>query len=153
MHTKYIVKQNDIKDCGICCLESIIKYYNGYIPLEILRLDTNTTSNGTTAYNLIKTAQKYGFNALGKRINKLKEKDIILPAIAHITTKKGLNHFVVIYKINKSTVTIMDPAKGLIKLKKEDFQKEWNNIILIMKPLKTKVSITLDEDINYLYLK
>mgnify|MGYP003304920716 CR=1 FL=1 len=25
---------------------------------------------------------------------------------------------------------------GLIKLKKEDFQKEWNNIILIMKPLK-----------------
>ena len=118
MQTKYIVKQNDTRDCGICCLESIIKYYNGYIPLEILRLDTNTNNNGTTAYNLIKTAKKYGFNALGKRINKLNEKEIILPAIAHITTKKGLNHFVVIYKINKNTVTIMDPAKGFIKLKK-----------------------------------
>lgn len=136
MQTKYIVKQNDTRDCGICCLESIIKYYNGYIPLEILRLDTNTNNNGTTAYNLIKTAKKYGFNALGKKINKLNEKEIILPAIAHITTKKGLNHFVVIYKINKNTVTIMDPAKGFIKLKKEEFQKEWNNIILIMKPFK-----------------
>ena len=62
MNKKYIVRQNDIKDCGICCLESIIKYYNGFIPLEQLRLDTKTGHNGTTAYNLIKTAKKYGFN-------------------------------------------------------------------------------------------
>ena len=74
MHTKYIVKQNDIKDCGICCLESIIKYYNGYIPLETLRLDTKTNNNGTTAYNLIKTAKKYGFNALGKKIKDIDDK-------------------------------------------------------------------------------
>ncbi len=45
MNKKYIVRQNDIKDCGICCLESIIKYYNGYIPLEQLRLDTKTSHN------------------------------------------------------------------------------------------------------------
>ena len=34
MTKKFIVKQNDMKDCGICCLESIIRYYKGNIPLE-----------------------------------------------------------------------------------------------------------------------
>lgn len=136
MHTKYIVKQNDIKDCGICCLESIIKYYNGYIPLETLRLDTKTNNNGTTAYNLIKTAKKYGFNALGKKIKDIDDKDIILPAIAHITTKKGLNHFVVIYKITKNNIHIMDPSKGYKIINKNEFKKEWNNIILLFKPYK-----------------
>lgn len=136
MNKRYIVKQNDIKDCGICCLESIIKYYNGFIPLETLRMDTKTANNGTTAYNLIKTAKKYGFNAMGKKNINLNNKNIILPAIAHIITDKGLNHFVVIYKISDKFVYLMDPAKGYIKEKKEIFEKKWTNIILIFKPYK-----------------
>ena len=136
MNKKYIVKQNDIKDCGICCLESIIKYYGGFIPLETLRLDTKTGNNGTTAYNLIKTAKKYGFNATGRKNVKLKDKNILIPAIAHIITEKGLNHFVVIYKISKKHVTIMDPAKGYVKISCEEFDKSWTNIILIFKPYK-----------------
>ena len=136
MKSKYIVKQNDIKDCGICCLESIIKYYNGYIPMETLRLDTKTNNNGTTAYNLIKTAQKYGFNAIGKKINKLDIEKLFLPAIAHIITEKGLKHFVVIYKISKDNILIMDPSKGYKKVKLKEFTKQWTNVILIMKPYK-----------------
>lgn len=153
MQTKYIVKQNDIKDCGICCLESIIKYYNGYIPMEKLRIDTKTNNNGTTAYNLINTAHKYGFNAVGKKISNLDNKDILLPAIAHIVTKNGLKHFVVIYKINKKDILIMDPAKGYKKIKKEDFIKEWTNIILIFKPYKQIPLYTLKNNIYSLLLE
>ena len=99
MTRNFIVKQQDIKDCGICCLQSIIKYHKGYIPLEILRLDTKTNNNGTTAYNLLKTAKKYGLNGIGKKIDNIRDKEIKLPCIAHIVTSKGINHFVVIYKI------------------------------------------------------
>lgn len=42
-----IVKQHDIKDCGACSLLSIIKYYGGYVPVEKIREDTNTTKEGT----------------------------------------------------------------------------------------------------------
>ena len=137
MKRKYIVKQNDIKDCGICCLESIIRYYNGNIPLEILRLDTRTNQNGTTAYNLLKTAKKYGLNGIGKKIDDIKDKEIILPAIAHIITEKGINHFVVIYKITDNYIYIMDPSKGYIKKEINTFLQEWTKVVLLFQPYKT----------------
>ena len=153
MHNKYIVKQNDIKDCGICCLESIIKYYNGYIPMETLRLDTKTNNNGTTAYNIIKTAKKYGFNAFGQKIENINNKNIILPAIAHIITEKGLKHFIVIYKITKNNVIVMDPSKGYKKIKKEDFIKQWTNIILILKPYKRIPLYKIKNNLFLLFLE
>ena len=136
MKKKYIVKQNDIKDCGACCLLSIIKYYDGNIPLEKIKIDTKTNINGTTAFNLINAAKKYGLNGFGKKLNKIEIENIILPAIAHITTEKGLNHFVVIYKISKKSIYIMDPAKGYIVESKEEFLKKWSKVILIFKPYK-----------------
>ena len=75
MQKSFIVKQQDLRDCGVCCLASIIKYYNGNIPLERLKLDTKTGKNGTSALNLIKTARKYGFDATGKKL-----KQIVAPA-------------------------------------------------------------------------
>lgn len=48
MIKKYEVIQEEISDCGICCLLSIIKYYGGFVPLENLRILTNTSSNGTS---------------------------------------------------------------------------------------------------------
>ena len=136
MKRNFIVKQQDIKDCGVCCLESIIKYYKGHIPLEILRLDTKTNLNGTTAYNLLKAAKKYGLNGIGKKIENLHSTEILLPAIAHIVTEKGINHFVVIYKITKKYIYLMDPSKGYIKKEIDAFLKEWTNVILMFQPSK-----------------
>ena len=135
MKKEFIVRQNDIQDCGICCLLSVIKYYKGFIPLEKLRLDTKTDRNGATAYNLINTAIKYGFNACGKKIDVLND-EIILPAIAHLEYENGLNHFVVIYKITKQDVYIMNPAKGYEKKSLDDFKKIWTNVILVFKPYR-----------------
>ena len=150
MKRKCVVKQNDIRDCGICCLESIIKYYDGYVPLETLRLDTKTDNSGTSAYNLIKAAKKYGFNAMGKKINEL-DKNIILPAIAHIITEKGLKHFVVIYEIKKEYVVVMDPATGYRKIPTIDFKDVWTNVILIFQPYKEIPLYKLNNNILNLF--
>ncbi len=146
MNKKYIVRQQDIKDCGACCLLSIIRYYNGNIPLETIRLDTKTNKEGTTAYNLIKAAEKYGFIAKGEKLKKL-HGNLEVPVIAHIVTKLGLNHFVVIYKITKKHVYIMDPGKGYKKEKKSEFLKEWTNVILLFKPYR---KIPFNEQTNSL---
>ena len=59
-----VVKQQDLKDCGACCLLAIIKYYKGNVSLEKVRLDTHTNLEGTNALNLIEAAQKYGYRRL-----------------------------------------------------------------------------------------
>ena len=135
MQRKLIVRQNDNKDCGICCLESIIKYYDGYIPLEKLRNDTGTNNKGTNALALLEAAEKYGFTTKGYKSVNLRN-NIILPAIAHIVTDKGYNHFVVIYKVTKNKVLIMDPGQGFVKESIESFLKKWTNVLLVFKPFR-----------------
>ena len=91
----YEIIQEEKSDCGICCLASIIKYYNGYIPLETLRINTNTDEAGTNALELVNCAKKIGFNAYGKEI-----KEVHSPVIVHLKLK-NLFHFVVLYKVDK----------------------------------------------------
>ncbi len=152
MNKKFIVRQQDIRDCGICCLQSIIKFYGGFIPLETLRLDTKTNNNGTTAYNLILTAKKYGFNAIGRKNISLDSEELILPAIAHVVTDKGINHFVVIYKVTSKHLHIMDPAKGYVRLTKESFRGNWTNVILIFNPYKKIPLMKLNHDVKKLFI-
>ena len=109
-----VVLQDGIKDCGICCLLSIIRFYGGDVSKEYLREITNTTKEGVSLYNLLDGANKICFEAIGLS-GKLEEIDVNnLPCIAHINVNKSFKHFIVIYKINKDKqlVTVMDPAKG-----------------------------------------
>ena len=130
---KIIVYQEETSDCGVACLLSIIRYYNGDANLETLRMDSNTTNKGVSAYDLIKCAQKNGFNAIGyKDINISKYK---LPCILHIKINQSLTHFVVLYEINNKTYSIMDPAKGLIKLAKNELLEKFTGNLIVLDPL------------------
>ena len=124
--------QEEISDCGICCLKCIINYYGGNISLESLRFKTNTDETGTNAYELINASEKLGFNALGKKVDKLDIKD--LPAIVHLKLDNNFYHFVVVYKIKNNQVYMMDPSVGKRKITLNDFYKIFTGVILIFKP-------------------
>lgn len=134
MKKEFIVKQNDIKDCGACCISSVIRYYKGFVPLEQIRLDTYTNINGTTAYNIINALKKYGFEAVGVKVNDIKDKNILLPAIVHVCLENGLNHFIVVYKITSKFILAMDPAKGMIRLEVDYFNKIWTKFLINLFP-------------------
>ena len=133
-----VVKQRDAKDCGACCLSSIILYYGGYVPMEKIRLDTLTNDEGVNALNMINAARKYGFNATGVKIDSLFDKKVFFPAIAHTINKNGYEHFVVIDRITINNVFIMDPAKGTIKMKINEFNQIWTNVLILFYP-KVKI--------------
>lgn len=148
---KWIVKQQDIKDCGVCSLLSIIKYYGGYIPLETLREDTYTSNSGTRAYNLVQTLKKYNFEAQGLKIENNQLKEINLPAIAHVLIDKKTPHFVVIYKITDKNITIMDPGRGIVKLSYQKWQEIFTGIIIICSPITKIISIDKPKNIFYIF--
>ncbi len=150
-----IVKQHDIKDCGAACLLSIIKYYSGNISLEKIRIDTCISKDGISAYNLIIAAKKYGFDARGIRIdnNQLLSKCVALPAIAYLELQNGLRHYVVIYKIDKKNITIMDPAYGLKKVKVNIFLRDFKNVIIELCPISKIVNYSSENKLLNIFLK
>lgn len=132
------VKQTGIKDCGPACLLMIIKYYQGNINIEKLKLMSKTSNEGTTAYDIIETAKQLGFAGNGYKLNidTLFSEKIKLPCIAHTIIDNNYLHYVVIYKITDNQIIIADPSKGIRKLSKKQFNNIFNNIIIVLTPIK-----------------
>lgn len=141
MLKKYpFVKQSGAKDCGVSCLQMIIKYYQGYISTRQLQEMTKTTKTGTTAYHLIEASKQIGFESSGVKatLSDINKQNMVLPCIASVTIDNIYNHYIVIYDINYKSkkLTIADPAKKIKTISFEEFDKIWNNVFLFMYPIK-----------------
>jgi ABC-type bacteriocin/lantibiotic exporter with double-glycine peptidase domain len=118
--------QLDRSDCGVACLLSIIKFYNGNHSLEKLRELSGTTPQGTTMLGLYQVANELGFTADGIKgeIQALKDHDE--PVILHFEIVKNNNHYVVCYEYDKQKgFLIGDPAKGVYYLDENELEKNW----------------------------
>jgi len=152
-------KQIDLKDCGVCCLSMITRYYGGGVSREYLRQITNTTKDGVSAYSLIEGAKTLGFSSYGVSGTFTDITNDNLPCIAHVIINKNLKHFIVIYKIDKKkkNLLIADPAKkGLTKISFDEFKQITSNKFILLKPQKKikyieKNLLLKKLLINYLY--
>lgn len=145
-----VIKQEGFKDCGVCCLLSIIRYYKGNCSLEYLRELTKTTKNGVSAYNLVQASTILGFNSYGlnSKIDNINKE--MLPIISHIIISKKFQHFIVIYSINKDKkeLQIMDPSIGKRKLSFSEFNLMTSNNYVYLKPIKKILNLDKRKIIN-----
>ena len=131
----YCIKQYDITDCGAACLATISKQHGFKTSITKIREVAGTDTQGTNVLGLITAAEGLGYSAKGVKgtIDDLTD-EVVLPAIAHVVTDKGLMHYVVIHKIDHDFIVIADPAKGIEKISKDDFAKTWTGILVLMTP-------------------
>lgn len=116
-------RQMDQMDCGPTCLRMVAKFYGRSISLEKLRNMSNITREGITMAGIIEAAEAVGFRTLPVRVNfDTLHKEVPGPCIAHWKEK----HFIVVYDTNQKEVKIADPARGKIRMKKEEFIKGWS---------------------------
>lgn len=132
------VKQRELKDCGICSLQMIIKYYDGYINKNTLIEETKVSKKGITAYHLIETAKKIGFNSIGYKCKLNDLEKLTYPLIVHTVIDKTYNHYIVIYEndVKNKTLLIADPADKIKKISYKNFLSIWSNIVITMVPIK-----------------
>ena len=149
-----VVRQEDITDCGACCLKMIIKYYGGDYPLFHLKQLTHTDQFGTNAFLIKEAALKLGLNAkvLKGNLEDIKEED--LPIIAHVIPNKSYEHFIVIYKLDKkhALVTIADPALGKRVITYGDFFEISTGNFIFFDSNKKLANISVGKKINNLIL-
>ena len=129
------ISQNDETDCGPACLAAIFGKYGLKVSIAKIRDIAGTDRQGTSAYGLVKVIEHFGFQQKVVEVDKsVLTPKIPLPAIAHVVIDNSLLHYVVITKVKGDTVVVSDPAKGIVKYKKEDFLKIWTKILILIVP-------------------
>jgi ABC-type bacteriocin transporter len=129
------VRQRDISDCGAACLASVSSHYGLQLPVSRIRQYAGTDKQGTSLKGLIDAAEHLKFNAKGAKTSGIAAGQIPTPAIFHLHTQDGLQHFVVVYKITARYIWFMDPAFGKIfRTAVDPFKRQWSGIVLLLFP-------------------
>ena len=159
LNKKLIVKQNGFKDCGPSCLLSIMKYYGFEASHEEVTFTLKTGVDGTNAYNIINGSRLYGFDGYGIHYTyeEIINSEVSFPIICHVI-KNNMYHFIVVYKVNKNSLTIMDPGSNITKMTFDEFKKIYQETSLVIYPVKKVNNLVnknklLDVIIDYLKLE
>ena len=135
MKSSTLIKQHDMRDCGAACLASVAGHYGLQLPIAKIRQLCHTDKRGTNALGLIQGLEQIGFNAKGVKASLENLPQAPLPAIAHTIFKEQFQHYVVIYKIHKGKISVMNPAYGKIETyTTEEFAKIWTGILILLEP-------------------
>ena len=117
-------------DCGAACLSMILRYYGKHVSINRLRDLANVSREGATLYSIPEAAETLGFHTRGIRASYEHLLKAELPAIAHW---QGF-HYIVLYEATPERVVVADPAIGLRKMSREEFEKGWTGYLLLMTP-------------------
>ncbi|MBR0397428.1 MAG: NHLP family bacteriocin export ABC transporter peptidase/permease/ATPase subunit [Eubacterium sp.] len=126
-----VVMQLEALECGAACLAMVMAYYDKWVPLEQVRLDCGVSRDGSNARNVLLAAESYGFEASGYRMSmEAIREEAIYPCIIHW----NFNHFVVLCGFKRNKAVINDPARGMVKVSMEEFDRAFTGIVLAAVP-------------------
>lgn len=126
-----VVMQMEALECGAACLTMIMAYYKKWVPLEQVRVDCGVSRDGSKASNMAKAAGAYGLQVKAHRysVESVCTK-VSYPAIIHW----NFNHFVVLNGFKRGKAIINDPARGVVEISPEEFDKSFTGVCLEFDP-------------------
>lgn len=126
-----VILQLEALECGAASLAMVMAYYQKWIPLEQVRVDCGVSRDGSNAKNLLLAARNYGMNAKGYRFEPeiLKEKGTF-PCIIHW----NFNHFVVLDGFRNKKAVLNDPARGIVEISMEEFDRGFTGVCIMLEP-------------------
>lgn len=135
MKKDIMIKQHDLKDCGAACLASVSANYGLKMPIAKIRQLSHTDTRGTNVLGMVQGLEKMGFNAKGVKGGKDALPEIPLPAIAHVIVNEQMHHYVVIYKVSRDKIEVMNPTFGKMEeFSIEEFSKIWTGVLILLEP-------------------
>ena len=124
------VRQVDEMDCGAACLAMVCRDYGRVVSLARCRQAARTGIDGTSLMGISRGADDLGLGARALKRPGRSLDGLALPAVLHWDK----NHWVVLYRVDGSTVRVADPALGLRKLARSEAEERWSGYYVAFTP-------------------
>ena len=124
------VLQMQVTECGAASLGMVLAHYGRWVPLEELRERCGASRDGTSASDLLKTAEQYGLSGKGYY-----RRRGLLPELGYplVLLWKGA-HFLVLEGLDDQHAWLNDPASGPRRVSIEEFDRDYSKICLALRP-------------------
>jgi HlyB family type I secretion system ABC transporter len=116
------IMQIDEMDCGAASLGMICRHFGRKVSLAHIRQLCHTATDGTSLKAIVRAATELGLAARALKVSLRNLPMMPLPAIIHW---EG-NHWMVLYDVDPEFVRVADPAVGLRKLPRAEFETNWS---------------------------
>ena len=100
--------QSESSECGLACLGMLANFHGQAVDISDMRRALGIASKGMTLRELMAAAARLQLAGRALRLSLDELPQLQLPCILHW----DLNHFVVLSKVGRKTVTVLDPAVG-----------------------------------------
>lgn len=125
-----VVHQLTATDCGAAALAMVLAHHGKYVTLDEIRQSLGTGRNGATAAMLLRVGHQYGLRGRGVRaeIEDLQS----LPAGSILYWE--FRHYVVLERIGRDLVAVVDPACGRREVPIGKFRRAFTGVALVFEP-------------------
>ncbi|WP_312316992.1 peptidase domain-containing ABC transporter [Stenotrophomonas sp.] len=127
------ILQSEAAECGLACLAMVAGHHGHRVGLRELRRRYPLSLKGATLAQLADIAGRMGFMSRPLRLDMDQLSKLQVPCILHW----DLNHFVVLHKVRKRSITILDPAFGERTISVDEVSRHFTGIALELNPSAT----------------
>lgn len=121
-----IILQSEMSECGHACIAMIANFWGHHLDLYTLRKISRPSNRGINLLQIKDLLENLGFMIRGLKVSLEELNKVKTPAILHW----DMNHFVVLKKIGKRSITIHDPALGIRQCSIEEVSNSFTGIAL-----------------------
>ena len=123
------VQQMEAADCGAASLAMVLGYHGKTVGLDAVRTAAGT-NRGTDALGIVRAAERFGLRGRGIQIEMNDLAHLPRGAILHW----GFNHFVVLERVRRTSVDLVDPAFGRRNVPMDKFRRQFTGVALLFEP-------------------
>lgn len=125
-----VVQQLTNTECGAACLAMVLAYHGRHIPLRELREASGVGRDGIDARTILETAEQQGLNVRALTLGVSSVAKLPPASILHW----GFNHFVVLERVGRDAIHIVDPAFGRRRVAMDEFRRDFTGVALTFEP-------------------
>lgn len=122
--------QSEAAECGLACMAMVANHHGHQLDLTTLRNRYSVSLKGANLQQLMQLGYQLGLTPRALKLDLDDLKNLRTPCILHWE----MNHFVVLKKVHRNGITILDPAMGERRLSLAEVDKAFTGVALELSP-------------------